>query len=101
MATDEEITTTTTTEAPVEPTTTTTTTTEAEVTTTTTTELPEEDKGADEILAEQIAPGFQNTVENPANDHVLGDDETSPNATLANARAEAVANHAAEQLLNS
>jgi hypothetical protein len=85
---------------PVEPTTTTTT--EAEVTTTTTTEAPttttttvdstEEDKA----FYDAIDAAHKTEVTEPADDHILGDNETTHGELLANARAEALANHEAE-----
>lgn len=103
-------TTTSTTEAP----TTTTSTTEAPTTTTTTTEQPETTttttegpaptpvEAEEDVHAEPAAAGRDNEVVNPANDKVLGEDVPQDtienrNEALANARADAMANHAAEK----
>jgi hypothetical protein len=93
-------TTTTTTEAEV---TTTTATTEEPTTTTTTVDSTEEDfNSQDEAAAQEkafedaVAAGRNTEVEEPADDHILGDNETTHGELLANARAEALANHEAE-----
>ena len=110
--TEVEPTTTTTTEA--EPTTTTTTEAEPTTTTTTVTDVIASEDGAAEndegefdpnaeaaaqekATADAISAGRDTEVAEPANDHILGEDEQSKDELLANARAEAVANHEAEK----